>query len=70
MKTYCIKSNPGWFESLVIIEETMQGYIVKISREKDGYETVTTEFMGFDLFESCIRTGFITELKKAIKIVA
>ena len=47
---------------MTIEKEEEDGYIVKIVRDKDGYEEVTTDFLSNELFESCLRTGYIKEV--------
>lgn len=52
------------------MEEINEGYIVKIIRDRDGFEDISTDFLSRDLFESCLRTGYLTKStvsqKKAI----
>ncbi len=36
-----------------------KGYMVRVTREKDGYEKVLDEFISRELFETCINTGFL-----------
>jgi hypothetical protein len=44
------------------MREMNEGYVVRIVRDKDGYEDITTDFISKDLFDSCIRTGYITPI--------
>jgi hypothetical protein len=62
MEYYTMKS----FNSkdyMAIVKEKGDGIIVRIVRDKDGYEDVTTDFISRDLFESCIRTGYISKIE-------
>ena len=43
--------------------ETDEGYVVRIVRDKDGFDDVTTDFISRSLFESCIRTGYLTKIE-------
>ena len=70
MKNYCVKSNPGWVEYLSILNERDDGYIVRIIREQDGYEKILEHYMSKELFESCLRTGYISEIKESSHVVA
>ncbi len=59
MTRYCIKSDSGKSEFVDILQETSSGFMVRVTREKDGYEKVLDEFMSRELFETCINTGFL-----------
>jgi hypothetical protein len=48
---------------MTILEEVDDGYIVRIVRDKDGYEEVITDFISKMLFDSCVRTGYITKIE-------
>ena len=37
----------------------------RIVRDKDGYEEVITDFISKMLFDSCVRTGYITKIENA-----
>ena len=50
---------------MTIIKETEDGYVVRIVRDKDGYDDITTDFISKSLFESCIRTGYLTKIETA-----
>lgn len=70
MKNYYIRSNPGSADYLAVLRETDDGFMVRIYRDLDGYERITDEFMSKMLFESCVRTGYLTEMEetKAVAI--
>lgn len=70
MKTYEIKSCEGQKASFTIISTMKNGFRVKITREKNGYETVTEDFLSKELFETCLRTGYIREIKVSAEGVA
>jgi hypothetical protein len=60
MEHYTVKSfNAN--DYMTVVKETEDGMIVRIVRDKDGYEDVTTDFISRDLFESCVRTGYIAK---------
>ena len=44
------------------------GYVVKIVRDKDGYDDVTTDYISKALFESCVRTGYLTKVPESSKL--
>lgn len=64
MKNYYIRSNPGSADYLTVLRETDDGYMVRIYRDLDGYEKIIDEYMSNTLFESCVRTGYLTEMEE------
>lgn len=50
---------------MTIVRELDDGYVVRIVRDKDGYNDITTDYISKTLFESCIRTGYITKVQTA-----
>lgn len=62
MKTYAIKSSPNEVSYFSILDKTADGYKIKISREIDGYEKTNESFLNEELFETCLRTGYISEM--------
>jgi hypothetical protein len=70
MKRYCIKCEPGRVEYLDIINENSEGYIIRVTRIKDGYEKVIEELLSRHLFDICLKTGFIYKTERIIASVA
>ena len=70
MKRYCVKCEPGRVEFLVVIRESESGYQVRVVRVKDGWEKVVEQSMPKALFETCLKTGYIYEVKEAATSVA
>lgn len=62
-KTYLLNSVGNEKEYMFILREMEDGYIVKITRNIDGKENVHTDYISKTLFNSCIRTGFLKEIK-------
>lgn len=63
MDFYRLKSsNPT--DYMTILREMEDGFVVKIVRDRDGYEEETTDFLSKSLFESCLRTGYIEKFLK------
>lgn len=62
MKTYSLKSLGNKNDYMSILKETEDGFVIKIVRDLDGYDDVTTDFLSKELFDSCIRTGYLTEI--------
>ena len=65
MAYYTLKSIGNSSDYMTIIKETEDGYVVRIVRDKDGYDDITTDFISKSLFESCIRTGYLTKIETA-----
>lgn len=63
MQSYLLKSHSQSNDYMTILEEVDEGYIVRIVRDKDGYEEVITDFISKMLFDSCVRTGYITKIE-------
>ena len=65
MENYLLKSHSNSNDYMTLLEEVNDGYIVRIVRDKDGYEEVITDFISKMLFDSCVRTGYITNIENA-----
>jgi len=70
MKRYCIKCETDRVEFLDVLRETEDGYLVRVIRVKDGYDKVIEETLPHHLFEVCLKTGYIYEMKAAANSVA
>ena len=70
MKSYSLKSLVNKNDYMTILCEEENGFIIRIVRDQDGYEDVETDFLSRELFESCIRTGYLTEIKTVAVPVA
>lgn len=69
MKNYKLKSL-GNNDYLTIVREMEDGYVVRIIRDMDGYEDVKTDYISRELFESCIRTGYLTPVEEKVTVSA
>ncbi len=65
MKNYYIRGLTGSSDYLSLLDETDGVYAVRIYRDQDGYEKVIDDVMSRELFESCLRTGYILEMEEA-----
>lgn len=68
MGTYTLKSLGSRTDYMTVVREMDDGYVVKIVRDKDGYDDVTTDYISKALFESCVRTGYLTKVPEATKM--
>ncbi len=62
MKTFAIKSTDHAPSMLELVTEIEDGFVVRIVRQRDDWEDVSEEFMTRELFETCVRTGYIYEM--------
>ncbi len=53
---------------MTVIREMEDGYVVRIVRDRDGYNEVKTDYISRELFDSCIRTGYLTEINQPVKV--
>ena len=67
MGTYTLKSIGKSTDYMTIVREMEDGYVVRIVRDRDGYNEVKTDFIRHSLFESCIRTGYLTKIEDTQK---
>lgn len=63
-KRYALKSLSK-HDYMVILKETKGGFVVKIVHVIDGREEAQTDFLSKELFDCCLRTGYITQLDAA-----
>ncbi|GAB1456992.1 MAG: hypothetical protein RBT62_08170 [Spirochaetia bacterium] len=62
MKTFAIKSADSSPSVLELVDEIEDGYVVRIVRHRDDWDDVSEEYMTRELFETCMRTGYIYEM--------
>jgi hypothetical protein len=62
MKQFSIKSEGTEGSLLELIKETEGGFLVRIVHRHEGWDDVKEDFLPRDLFDTCIRTGYIAEL--------
>ncbi|MGA2546749.1 MAG: hypothetical protein ABSF43_09390 [Rectinemataceae bacterium] len=62
MKQFAIKSEGPDPSLLELINETEGGYFVRIVHHHVDWDDVKEDFLSQDLFDTCIRTGYIEEL--------
>lgn len=65
MKRYKIKSNETVQEYLTIERTCPGGFEVVISRIYEDYTEEKREFLPQSLFDTCLRTGYLTEIKES-----
>ena len=70
MKLYSIKTHPGDVSYFSILNETENGYFIRICHDKDGYEKIREDFLDTEMFNLCLRTGYISEVPAEATVVA
>jgi len=65
MKRYCIKSHPGESKFLDILSENEDGYGIRITSVSDGNEKIREDYIARNLFDICLKTGYLSELAAA-----
>jgi len=69
MFQYKVKSNPGNETYMNILAETEDQLFIHIVTFKEGYEVEKKDTMPRKLFDTCIRTGYLTPLKSSVLAV-
>ena len=62
MKRFTIKSESSVRSLLELIKETEGGYLVRIVHRHEDWDDVKEDFLSRELFDTCLRTGYIAEL--------
>ena len=70
METYTLNSSGKASDYMTVLRAVDDGYVVRIVRDQDGYNEVKTDYISKSLFESCIRTGYLTKIKNAVEAEA
>lgn len=68
MECYALKGYGETKDYMQIVKKLDDGFIVKIVRDMDGYDDITTDFMSQELFDTCIRTGYICKMESAERL--
>jgi hypothetical protein len=68
MSLYRIKSHNGTSRFLDILNEENSGFNVKISSSNGTYTREQIEFMSRDLFETCLRTGYLHKIEEPVPV--
>lgn len=62
MDFYKIQNTSHSYHYFHIVEENSEGYVIDIFRDQDGYISQERSFITKELFESCLRTGYIEKV--------
>ncbi len=67
METYTLRNISNSTDYMQIVQKREDGYVVRIIRDKDGYQDISNDFISTALFDSCLRTGYITKISSSKK---
>ena len=70
MKRYCIRCSAGKVEYFDVINETEDGFDIRLTKLSDGNEKVINQYMSKALFDMCLKTSYIYELEQDKQQVA
>lgn len=70
MIQYIVKGNGTVKTYLEILSEREEGYDVRIISEHEDYSKSMDEYMSKDLFDSCLRTGYLTRIDMATTLLS
>jgi hypothetical protein len=62
MKQFAIKSEGPEPSLLELIKETEGGFFVRIVHRHEDWDDVKEDFLPRELFDTCLRTGYIMEM--------
>ena len=61
MRRYCIKNHADTVEYIDILREIDDGYIIRLTRQKEGNEKISEETITNQLLDICLKTGYLYE---------
>jgi hypothetical protein len=70
MIQYKVKSSDGVNSFLEILKQKKGGFDVRITCVYEDYKKEMNEFIDRELFETCIRTGYLTPIDETAPLLA
>jgi hypothetical protein len=70
MIQYRVKSSEGIQSFLEVTKEQSDGFNVRITCIYEDYKKEMNEFINRQLFETCLRTGYLTPVETAVATLA
>jgi hypothetical protein len=70
MKQFAIRSEGPQPSLLELIKETEGGFFVRIVHRHDDWDDVKEDFLPRELFDTCLRTGYIAEVPRCAELSA
>jgi len=65
MKRYTVKCLPGNTEYIDILKEFDHEYLVRFTRNNNGYVKTTEETIARHLFNICLKTGYLNPITES-----
>ncbi|MEX2444058.1 MAG: hypothetical protein WD492_10655 [Alkalispirochaeta sp.] len=65
MKRYRVKSTAGVTSVMEVLTTQPDGYLVRLTRHHGDWEEVEESVMTAELFDLCLRTEYIREIRDA-----
>ena len=69
MNLYRVKSHKGVDKFIDILNEDPNGFNVKISSTNGSCTREQVEFISRDLFETCLRTGYLNKIEDPVPVL-
>ncbi len=66
-KKYHVKSSEPSTTTMEITQEVPSGYMVRLRTEGEWGHSERVEFISQSLFETCLRTGYITAVSETVE---
>jgi hypothetical protein len=70
VKRYYVKTSISRLEYFDILEETEDEYRIRLTKIYDGNEKILENSISRRLFDMCLKTGYIYEIKEVVLSVA
>jgi hypothetical protein len=70
MKEYKVKASSGTKTFMKVIREESDGYRVLIRTISEYSEKESEQYLSRHLFDACLRTGYLTEIKEPQAVTA
>jgi len=64
MKRYSIKCMPGSFEYIDVLKESEDEVLVRFTRDRNGNVKTTEETIAMNLFNVCLKTGYLNPMSE------
>jgi hypothetical protein len=68
MKCYRVKSTAGVTTVMEVLSAQPEGYQVRVTRHHGDWDEVEESEMTAELFDLCVRTGYIREIPDAAAV--
>ena len=70
MKSYAVKCESDRQEFMDVLQESNESLVIRVRKVKNGYVKTVEDIISRNLFELCLSTGYISEVKHKAAVVA